>query len=31
MTMLELCRCRCKVEDVKVNDIVFGSSVFEMT
>ena len=31
MTMLELCRCHCKVEDLKVNDIIFGLSVFEMT
>ena len=30
MTMLELCRCHCKVKDLKVNDIVFGLSVFEM-
>ena len=29
--MLKLCKCRCKVEDLKVNDIVFCLSKFEMT
>ena len=30
ITMLELCKCHCKFEDLKVNDIIFGLSVFEM-